>query len=295
MSEAYVLGQRIRKVNIDYGLAARVNAEVAEENLKRELRVRKKPISGLGGHPEIQPDVKSEKSLRYKLDEWDDTYIRDQIHWIWHFNNSLQPYAMMSAADFYGIVKQIRRDWIQGLDEQREEAKAAMDKLMSSFQKGFQKWRYTCPFLLNTRISYCINKDNYFESMITHHFKSQDKAIIKQYIAEIPQYYNNRGIEVILSEARGERLMQALFDTNDDPANIISNLEFITQRTPDKIMLQVPVPTSWEDSRKKKRNRVLTMNYKPEDLSGLFEIRLDEMPGTKGYCRGVIIQEGDSL
>ncbi|MBN2459755.1 hypothetical protein JXB28_05715 [Candidatus Woesearchaeota archaeon] len=45
MSEANVLGQRTRRVNIDYGLAARVNKEVAEELRLKRIESKKKNSS----------------------------------------------------------------------------------------------------------------------------------------------------------------------------------------------------------------------------------------------------------
>ena len=286
MSDSNVLGQRTRPTNIDYGLADRINAEVAEEKRKAELETRRKPKPCPEDSPVIRPAVINEKNVRYKLDEWDDIRQKAQVHWIWHFNNSLSPYVMMSAGDLYGITKQIRRDLSQGSVEQKKEAQTMIDNLTVSFE------RHRCgfPLLLSTRTSYWINKNAYRESMITHHFKSQDEHLIKQYTVEIHPYHNQT-IEKTLSEANGECLMQALFDTNDNPADIISNLKFIARSAPNNIRLIVPEPNSWDDPIKRQKDRVSSIGYKTGMSGKRFEICLDEMPSTEGCCRGVIIEE----
>jgi len=299
MSDANVLGQRTRKVNIDRGLADKLNAETAaEEMAKASAKKLEQKEKGESKAPEPKdaPATLESKVTSYEMTEdrggADDTFTQDGWIDYWELPGGREHNgrAMMSAGELYGIAKKLRHDVEHGPKGEAKKAGKAVKKLIKDFKRG--------KVIFDTRIEYGINKNDPLEARIIHHYKSSDPSLTKKTTCSVPIYdkycdVSGEDIKSVLSDSKGVIFLRALFDTEDNIEFIMQNLEFITRAKRKNLRVSTP-----EGNRYKTPERVVSFQYQPlfifEVFNRGFTINCGFYTGEDGYARGVkLIRDGD--
>ncbi|MGV8162417.1 MAG: hypothetical protein ACP5N2_03755 [Candidatus Nanoarchaeia archaeon] len=146
---------------------------------------------------------------------------KTQNDWISYWQKDGLDAEFASASDYYKVFKQIRRD-LEGSDDEKKEA----NKLLKSLRKDFKD----SLIVTSTRLTYNTNAENRLEARITQHYGSKNQSLTKETTLNIPEYRDVLIDSVVASED-GLNYLQTFFDTDDDAATLVNNLEYISGKS----------------------------------------------------------------
>ena len=145
---------------------------------------------------------------------------RTQNQWIEYWNNINDERRFASAPDLYQFFKQLRT--------KGDEAKTLVDSLREDFKESW--------IMTSTRLIY---QPNNYNAKIIHNYGNKNPALIKEMDIKVPEY-----LGVLIADKTNDEdcltYLKALFDTKDDIEEIISVLEYISDKSRKKIKLWTP-------------------------------------------------------
>ena len=194
----------------------------------------------------------------------DNGNTKTQNQWIEYWNNDGRRFA--SAPDLYQVFKQLRT--------KGNEARTMVDSLREDFNKI---WIVT-----STRLIY--QPDNY-NAKIIHNYGNKNSSLVKEVDIKVLEY-----LGVLIADKTNDEdclaYLKALFDTKDDTEEIISVLEYISDKSREKIKLWTPpLKSSTYLTRKEHPERVVWLFYLDDEFHVGGLIRVDNYVG---LSRGVL-------
>ena len=199
---------------------------------------------------------------------------KTQDNWFSYWAGITDGREMMSSGDFYSATKHLRQAVASGSKDE----KAKAERIIKSLRKDFSGLKWVA---LSTRLQYNINEQAPLEGRIIQHYRSNNLALLKESVLEIP-VYRGTDIESVLSQDNGLYYVQTYFDTNDNAEAIIQNIEFIS----DKKKGNIKVWTADSDSRKSSPDRAAFLGCSSDDFHVDGDGNLDNFGRSRGVRLG---------
>jgi len=290
VSDSNVLGQRTRKVNIDYGLAERVNAEVKADIERKRLEARKRKelnakqvIAEPKFNPIIEPASPDGKTIYKVSPKPEDQGIEMNFYeWVDHWQTKpISESRWMNAADFYNVSKEIMRL----VTHKDSVGRKRGDKLHKSFREDFYHW-----VLLDTSLDHRQKKSPFksprdpYMTKITHRISNLGLSKWKGSYVHVPEI--KADLEDALKDNKAIEFFLTLFATDDKPETIIKTMEFISQQYRTDIM----VTTRSKESRIINPEATVSLCY----LDSSFHIDCSGSRAMNARTRGVKLIEYDA-
>jgi hypothetical protein len=212
MTENNALGQRKYRGNFDPTLADRLNKEAELEKRKNKLH----RLDNLIETADAKYIV-----IANPLDlSTGAAAVRDQESFIKHWAGFADERRMMNAADFYHIISQIRKE-----DEKSPLAKNDSRRIIITSMRS--DCSYGNGLLFGSIIEYRALREDDSQAEIYQNDRPGSYYDDSSYnVIMMPQFHGNmaEGLK------RDDELIyaQTLFDTHDNPEEIIRNMEFFT-------------------------------------------------------------------
>ena len=196
----------------------------------------------------------------------DNGSYKTQEQWIEYWGNIADGRRFASAADYYNIFKQLKD----------ADNKTVIDSLRKDFN---ERWIVT-----GTRIKY---QPDSLNAKIIHNYGSKDESLITETELEIPEYLGV-GINGKINDELAKNYLKSLFSTDDDMGEIVSVLEYISDKPKEKIKLWTPpLESNQYTTRKKASERAVFFS---SDVGG-FHVSGDyHVDDISGRSRGVFSQ-----
>ncbi len=198
--------------------------------------------------------------------------------WIKYWKKITDGRVMASAGDFYRNFKIIRQMYARGSGDK----KAIAEKYVLGLHKDFASIGLYC----NTWLFYRFNS---LDALIVQHYKCNQPKLIKETKIIVP-VYDELEIAEIAADPIGKRFLQTLFDTDDEPEQIIQTLGFISGKKRSKIIGQ----TANNDkviNRTTHPERVVWLgNYSDTGSFGVGGVDFPTSSLVAGYSRGVRVK-----
>jgi hypothetical protein len=270
MNDNQVLGQRTRKTNIDYGLAERLNAEVAKEN--RRQKFSPKPE---GVEEQIIEPVTLESEIEY---DWDSLQPIEadkrcsQVDWANYWLKKKPKVLMASISDLYAFGKTCRTDVSNGYPR-------ATNKMIHTLENCVQK-KLKEGIITSTQIDFDQSLTTTEGGFIDQHYflpKKNPLRIIGR--ASIPYFAGP--VELMLKTPKGLDYMRQLLDTTDSSDDIILNLVMLSGNFSHKIFIE----TTSEIERVKSKTAIAIY---VSGQSGDFHLTCTHVSKAVGLAYGII-------
>ncbi|MBN2459905.1 hypothetical protein JXB28_06495 [Candidatus Woesearchaeota archaeon] len=270
MNEANVLGQRTRRVNIDYGLADRLNAEVAKEIRRQKLAPKPEEVD-----EQIVEPVTLESEIEY---DWDSLQLikpkkRDsQEGWANYWIQKKPKLLMASISDLYAFGKKCRT----GVSNVYPRA---TNKIILKLEDDFRK-NLVQGIITSTQIDYDQSLTATEGGFIDQHYFLPDKNPLRVIgRASIPYFAGP--IELMLKTPKGLDYMRQLLDTIDSSDDIIRNLVMLSGNFSQKIFIE----TSSEIERVKSKSAIAIY---VSGQTGFFHLTCGNVSRAEGLAYGII-------
>jgi hypothetical protein len=175
---------------------------------------------------------------------------KTQDEWITNYwPNVRDGRVMASMGDYYFLFKQMKHDFEHGSAQQ----KALVQTLLASYQEDFdwtgkQNW-----LIAGTRLIY---DSTGLDAKIIQHYGCNQPNLITENRLTIP-VYRDAIITDVTKESAGLLYLQKLLNTTDTAENIISTLEFISEKPRN----QIKVWTASTDTRSSHPDRAAGFSY----------------------------------
>ncbi len=191
---------------------------------------------------------------------------KTQNQWIKYWDKINDGRRFASAPDLYQVFKQLKT--------RGDEAKTLADSLKEDFKKS---WIVT-----STRLIY--QPDNY-NAKIIHNYGNKNSSLVKEVDIKVPEY-----LGVLIADKTNDEdclaYLKALFDTKDDIEEIISVLEYTSDKSREKIKLWTPpLESSTYLTRKQYLERAVRVYY---DDGEFLVVGCGLVGYYSGHSRGVL-------
>jgi hypothetical protein len=218
MSDSKALGIRTRRVNIDRTLADRLNAEVKEEERQRRIEEKKKAKEPKP-KPQVNPFSLEGRIVGFDVEPANRGALATHDEWLKYWSTVKDGRTMMSAGDFYAVLKKAQECIFLGSKDTRE-----------TYERFINNLKEYCD--ANTLIfsTLLLNlKEPVIDDILINHFGHDSKPPFGGTLVDDPGF-RYETLNMVLSSDKGLRYLQAYFDTTDDGSEIKKTMELISPK-----------------------------------------------------------------
>ena len=189
------------------------NPEERETYLRVSVEEFQKELDSINGSSvEVNPMLDDQPA--------DEGKKKTQNQHIKYWNKIEDGRVMASMGELYVCFQQLKSNYETGTSEIKEKIDLFLADLRDDFDyPKFKNW-----LISSTRLNYSADD---LKAKITQHYNCQNKSLIKETELKIPEYRGTK-IAQVITEPRGLRYLQTLFDTEDSGDEIIEVLEFVS-------------------------------------------------------------------